>query len=282
MALLACGASAMVCGCGNVVWGPKDEPYGPPPPAVTSKPAPPAATQPAAVEAAPAGRPAPLPAPVRSDKPTRQQTDELEELSKMLLDRPSVPITTPAGRWRRPRAVVKLPPDGSMVVDRVCWVRRDETNGWTVLEFGKDPQFGVDVPRRVLPCGLLAKLEEFASHRPAKLFRVSGENTTYKGACYILLRKLLLAPPPAPPPRRPAPAAGASGAERRPAATAPAAGPPAAPPGPEAPSPPGRAGQAVSPETIVAKLLTDKPGRPVTLPPTAPLSELEPQPSVVP
>jgi hypothetical protein len=152
-----------------------------------------------------------------------------------------------------------------MIVDRRCRAGYDDENGWTVLELLDDAPYG-DVPRRVLPCGLLAKLEELGARRPRPVFRVSGETTVYKHNCYILLRKLVI---------------DSRAAEAVGSASAPVSVPGSAPATAPARTHAEGAGASRS-DRILKELLRERPGKPVALPGRPDPKDLDAVPSVVP
>ena len=133
-------------------------------------------------------------------------------LTKMLLDKPEVPITPPKG-VTEPGEPVEVPVEGSMVIDRLCRLTYDEKDGWAVLAFEPEPGRRDELPRRVLPSELLEQMEPPAASSPSVRFRVSGETTVYRQRGYLLLTKATVltatthaAPPrpsPAPCPRTP-------------------------------------------------------------------------------
>jgi len=184
--------------------------------------------------------------------------DDLEaELRRMLLNRPPIPITYPVG-YRRPEETgPALPAEGVMVIHRRCRAERDPS-GWVLLTFENPPGLNPEAPRWVLPCRLLEQMEVVLARTPDAGFRVSGETTMYDKRSFLLLRKAtVLAPQPKPePPKR----------EKR---EAPARAKPdeaAAAPATKAASRPATTRSAVpSPEEVMARLISDKLGKPIVL-----------------
>ncbi len=186
-------------------------------------------------------------------------------LTSLLLDKPEVPVTPPKGPApeRRPaRPAV----EGSMVVDRPCELVADLAGDWHVLTFPPVPGRRDVAPRRALPCRLLAEMERIAARRPDVRFRVSGETTVFDGQAYLLLTKATVQAPPAPPARSGKPA------RKPPGEAAPNPDTPAAPrTRPASTGPATRPGDADEPSSddVLASLLSEKVGRPISVPKTA-------------
>jgi len=175
-------------------------------------------------------------------------------LTRMLLDKPKVPITAPLN-VAPPTTPVEVPLEGSMVIDRLCRLTRDEKTGWALLTFEPEPGRRKELPRVALPSRLLEQMEPLAATSPRVRFRVSGETTVYRKRGYVLLTKAttLTLPAAASPPgdkllSKPTPLVPKTVA-RRPA-TRPAAS--SRPAGAEATS-----------DDILQELLREKVGRPV-------------------
>lgn len=126
-------------------------------------------------------------------------SDVGEKITRLLLDKPEVPITLPLNA-EKPVAVSPLPTEGAMVVDRLCrlWSERDST--WLVLTFEPEPGRADEPERRVLPCRLTEQMETLAARTPGTRFRISGETTVYEGHAYLLPAKVTMLPPEAPAP----------------------------------------------------------------------------------
>ncbi|MDY6914050.1 MAG: hypothetical protein SVT52_06305 [Planctomycetota bacterium] len=182
-----------------------------------------------------------------------------EEFARLLLDRPPVPLTRPRDWPGPPRPEAVLPPEGSMVVNRRCRMKRDRRSGWVLLTFEHSPSAGPGRYRWALPNALLEAMERLSRQKPKSVFRVSGETTVYEQQCYILLTKVTVIGPSA---VRAEPAKATTGA----AATR-----------PEKPEK-----KTASPEDIMQQLLADRPGQPVAVPATPSQSGVLPVPSVAP
>jgi len=144
-------------------------------------------------------------------------SDVGETITRLLLDKPEVPITPPLNA-EKPVEAPPLPVEGTMVVDRLCRLWSERNSPWLVLTF--EPEQGRDdePERRVLPCRLMEQMETLAARTPGMRFRVSGETTVFKDHAYLLLTKVTALGPEAQPPpavevkpaistTRPAPAA---------------------------------------------------------------------------
>lgn len=130
--------------------------------------------------------------------------DILQGLMKKKTHRPIIPPSTPGGASSQrihvaatqptvnpARGETPLHTDGSMLIDRVGrLVRRKD--GW-VFVFESDGKVLRDPPMRLLPNSDLEMMEIASANgtRPVK-FSVSGEVTAYRGANYLLLRKVLV------------------------------------------------------------------------------------------
>jgi len=206
---------------------------------------------------------APVPEP---NQPTTAPVDMTASdvgvaLTRMLLDKPKVPVTAPKG-VAEPEAPVEVPVEGSMVVDRLCRLAYDGESRWFVLVFEPQQSRRAEMPRRALPCRLLEQVESLALKSPSVRFRVSGETTVHEERGYLLLTKATVleefpaaadeAPKPAPV-VRPAPA---EVKVKPPAPTSLPASRPAVEP---------------SSDDILKKLLNEKVGRPVQARPVRPV-----------
>ncbi len=183
--------------------------------------------------------------------------DAAQPLSRMLLDKPDVPLTPPTGVAPR-KAPVVLPVEGSMVVDRQARLAYEGKDGWFVLRFLPEPERTDEAPRRALPNQLLEQMEAQVARSPAVRFRVSGETTVYDGHAYLLLTKATVLPA--------APAA-AHGPSSKPASPPPKGGS-----GSGAPTSRPATGGGAEPTSndILQELLKDKAGRPVPVVPVRP------------
>jgi len=115
-------------------------------------------------------------------------SDVGESITRLLLDKPEVPITVPLNA-EKPVEVLPLPAEGTMVVDRLCRLWSERNTPWLVLAF--EPEQGRDdeTERRVLPCRLMEQMETLAIRTPGTRFRVSGETTVFEGHAYLLPTK---------------------------------------------------------------------------------------------
>lgn len=180
-----------------------------------------------------------------------------DELDRMLLDNPAVPITKPRSTMRA-KAKPQTPTPGSIVSDRRCRIVFKPDTGWYILTFLPDPSqqpAQATMPRRVLPCKWLEAVDRELEGSKSGVFEVSGETTVYKGRAFILLRSVKTK-------RKGRPAAKAP--TTRPAATLPAKAP-------ETES---------SADDILAAMLRKRPGRPVSVVDDSEL--ILPAPSVAP
>ena len=105
------------------------------------------------------------------------------QLRRLLLDRPSVPITQPRNGPRARRA--RTPPPAP-IVNRRCRIIPHPQTGWYLLTFIANRTGKAETPLWVLPSRLLAEIEQLANRRAA-IFRVSGERTSYKNRKFIFL-----------------------------------------------------------------------------------------------
>ena len=201
-----------------------------------------------------------------------------DELGRLLLDKPAVPITKP----RDPQ--VQAPPgdtpiDGSVVVNQLCRVTYRQDTGWYLLTFlpaaDQQPAAPTD-PRWVLPSKWLEAVEKELAGEQSGVFEVTGETTVYRGRAFIALANLKRPrqEPPTAPPEEPAPdgqvgSRGSGGSAEPTEADGVADRPGGAPQASAAP------GAAVSrpfeeipssANLVAAKLLGDRPGRPVHVP----------------
>ncbi|MGC9455575.1 MAG: hypothetical protein ACP5HU_12030 [Phycisphaerae bacterium] len=161
-----------------------------------------------------------------------------ENLERMLLDRPSVPVIVSEDGPVEQEEEPDLPPEGTMVIDQPGRLR-DRSGDWVLLEFTGDRAAGLPEVIRVLPCELLERMEELADSRQRALFRVSGEVTRHEDHAYLLPRKATLEAPP----QRSVEQV-TTEPTTRPVATAPAE-------------------RTASPDEIIGKLLQEQPGKPV-------------------
>lgn len=158
----------------------------PPPPApVVPRPAP--ATKPAPrLPSAPASRPAGASAedvfqallrdkPVRPLAPPTRPADPVE------------PAPSIAPRGERPAERTLLADQRRLIMDRLVRLLPAGVGKWKEARFEGDNTL-VEPPLRLIPCGLLERVEAKTSGGRAK-FTASGLVTRYKGRQYLLLRK---------------------------------------------------------------------------------------------
>jgi hypothetical protein len=106
------------------------------------------------------------------------------ELTRMLLERPSVPVTRPR---EAPPEAPKARPAAMPIVDRRCRIARRDDTGWYLLT-PLDARPGERIqPRWILPSQLLGQIEAQLAQDLAATFRVSGEPTAYRDREFIFL-----------------------------------------------------------------------------------------------
>jgi len=111
-------------------------------------------------------------------------------LTRMLLDRPIVPLTTPRGTPAQPRPVAPAQ-ENRQVIDRRCSLKKNKQTGWYLLTFERDSSLPYEPPRWVLPSWYLQRMEEHLAERgELTVFRVSGTTTVYDARAFILLHKV--------------------------------------------------------------------------------------------
>lgn len=178
-------------------------------------------------------------------------SDVGENITRLLLDKPEVPITPPLNA-DKPVAVSPLPAEGSMVVDRLCRLCSERDSDWLVLTFEPEPGRADEPERRVLPSRLLEQMETLAARTPGTRFRISGETTVFEDHAYLLPTKVTTLPP----------------------ETAPASAPPKAPTPTTKPAPAtGRAADKndePSSSELLDALLGEDPGLPIQTVPVMP------------
>jgi hypothetical protein len=200
-------------------------------------------------------------------------SDVGQKLTRLLLDKPEVPITLPKD-MEKPAESAPLPAEGTMLVDRLCRLGSERDSYWLVLTFEPEPgrpagqpTGGDEIDRRVLPCELMEQMETLAARTPGTRFRMSGEITVFEGHAYVLPTKVTVLPHEAlsaPVPAAPAPAQ-PSPAETTNAASTPLGGPR---PG-KAPADAGKPGELTSDDLLHA-LLSENAGRPIQTVPVLP------------
>ena len=201
-------------------------------------------------------------------------SDVGQKLTRLLLDKPEVPITLPKN-MEKPAESASLPAEGTMLVDRLCRMWSERDSYWLVLTFEPEPgrpagqpTGGDEIDRRVLPCELMEQMETLAARTPGTRFRMSGETTVFEGHAYVLPTKVTVLPheaPSAPVAAAPAPKPPPSPAATTNAASAPPGGPR---PG-EAPASRDKPGELTSDDLLQA-LLSQNAGRPIQTVPVLP------------
>ena len=131
-------------------------------------------------------------------------SDVGQKLTRLLLDKPEVPITLPKD-MEKPAESAPLPAEGTMLVDRLCRLGSERDSYWLVLTFEPEPGRPAGQPtgageieRRVLPCELMEQMETLAARTPGTRFRMSGETTVFEGHAYVLPTKVTVLPHEAP------------------------------------------------------------------------------------
>ena len=133
---------------------------------------------------------APTTAPAGSDTDTFEDFDPLDI-------RPAGVIEPRGGAPVRPRAP-KLPPEGTMVIDRLCRIETDPS-GWVLLTFPNEKGKKPIRPRWALPNELLEKMEKLETDNvrtgrrgSQMLFRLSGETTVHRRNLFLLIRRVAI------------------------------------------------------------------------------------------
>jgi hypothetical protein len=201
-----------------------------------------------------------------------------EGLEKLALERPEVPITKPenAPEVGKPS---KLPPDGTMLIDRLCTIRHEAETGWVMADFADQPGQPSEQPRRLLPCELLEKMEALVAEKPDTVFQLTGESCVYRGEGFLLITRDPMVAAPA------SPQAGSDGAAEPPGDESSAK--PAAEPAPAeekagaASRPAGDKDAEPTADDIFRELMRDKPGKPMDTSRFRPSEQVE-SPSVAP
>ncbi len=193
-----------------------------------------------------------------SQLPAVQALAEDADFTRLLLERPPVPLT--ASREGQPAADRSdLPADGSEIIDRRCRITHRPQTGWYLLEFEPDPNQPAELPRWILPSPRLEQIEEELARSPQTIFRISGETTVYDGRVFLLLGKVSI--------ERATKTAAIRPAEKQPTAeTQPHDSP--------------RTPEESSTSAILAKMRGERPDKPVLM--TAKHTAIETVPSIAP
>jgi hypothetical protein len=125
--------------------------------------------------------------PVTHSQPaTEPASAPADQESSVLLDNPSVPLTSPSFTLEA-KAHPPRPVPESMVVDATCRLIHQEGSRWFLLEFSQGLPAGFPKQIRVLPGKELEMLEELTAADEGAWFRVTGQTTSYRTQPYILL-----------------------------------------------------------------------------------------------
>ena len=104
------------------------------------------------------------------------------------------PVSQPAAA--APATIIRpLPmPPGSMIVDRVGRLVRDDAAGWWTFRFESENSRLYEAPLRILPNRHLEAMETILEKTaaPGLRFLVTGEVTHYRQKRYLLIRKKLV------------------------------------------------------------------------------------------
>ncbi len=200
--------------------------------------------------------------PPRYKDPATQKAREGEEdFSRLLLNRPPVPLSVPR---EAPLAKVILRQPGEDIVNRRCRIEYRPETGWYLLTLLPGKPGELVQPRWVLPSQWLELVEPHVARQPRQVFEISGEATAYKNRAFIFLHSVALAKPGGQAVSLAKPAEKPKPAEKSKAA-------PKAEPAPKA---------SVTPEEIIRDLRRARPGTPLAVPADA--GEVTPIASVAP
>ena len=137
------------------------------------------------------GKPAPETDRQSPRKPS--QRDD-ETVRRILRDKPAVPVTRPKGYDPRANQKSNLKADRTLEFLRVGKISREKNSKWWVITFEPGKDGTVELPRRLLPNGLLESVEEVLKQNPTARFKILGENTTDGKKQYLLLRRVVIVP----------------------------------------------------------------------------------------
>ncbi|MHC4295509.1 MAG: hypothetical protein ACYSTL_07975 [Planctomycetota bacterium] len=186
------------------------------------------------------------------EKGVRTETALEDQLTRMLLERPPVPVTKSREAPPESPATHPLP---HPFAERRCRIEYSSETGWYRLTFLARPPGEYVRYRWILPSQLLAEIEPIIQRTPGAVFYVSGEPTTYKDREFVMLVSASVEHPaartPEPPPAAPEP--------QKPS---PAAPEPAKLTDVSAPDP----GDSASQDVILQQLLRRRPAKPVVVP----------------
>lgn len=147
-----------------------------------------------------------LPSETKEEKaPEKPWSIADEKIDFRLLKDPLVPITAPKGALlRRNIRNQPLPVEGMAVVNRVGTIRLDKDSGWMSMTFENQPGKTWVIPRRLLQCRLLERVEEILATNSNTRFSIIGETTIHAGNAYLIFRRVAVLDSP-PPPKAPKP-----------------------------------------------------------------------------
>jgi hypothetical protein len=193
-------------------------------------------------------------------------------------DRQSAPVIAP-------RMLIKVPEEAppqvleQRVFNRRCRLVKPSGSAWFVLEFFSEPDQPALPPQRVLPCQWLALMEQ--QNSPDKVFHVTGDLTGYHAALYILPVAVTSDAPISAEPVVPTGPAATGKKKAPPAASSPTATPLPAPAIRPAGSQPSAQDRPDS-KAILAQMLVNRPGKPMTMPALIGRAPADNTPSVAP
>ncbi len=131
--------------------------------------------------------------PAQTAPPATQKNPRASRLIK----KPPPVIKSKKARTKKP-AGPERPLEGSVVSGLICRLTKEPNREWYVVHFedqeagkGKEDKENKEnkkpqLPRRVLPCAVLAEMEAISEKNPKVRFRIWAENTNYRGRAYIL------------------------------------------------------------------------------------------------
>jgi hypothetical protein len=133
------------------------------------------------------------PIPPKAKQPEPKRTPLEQRLIEARKESRPIPVTA-ATFSKHEKPIAKTPNDGRKVIDRRGTVAKNPTGRGWVFTFENGPEQVKEIPRRLLPCRLLEKVEEVVAKTPKTRFEISAEITTEKkGAVrqeYLLLRRV--------------------------------------------------------------------------------------------
>ena len=134
-----------------------------------------------------------------ADEPAEQEAapaDELEQLMQRLLERRAAPPVPTAPRPATGVEAAELRDEGELVIQRRGRLARTADGAEAMFVFDADAPGAEEPPMRLMPCQLLASMENTAARRGGStVFVVSGMVYTYRGQNYLLPTNMRLARP---------------------------------------------------------------------------------------